>query len=113
MRYSAFLTQFVNEMSNSSFATFLPNKRILVCPTKRIGESNAENMTKAIKKKSEDMGSRPMFEWYMWINNMHDLVNILTDYGLYPMGKCFILSLTIFVYSYTSTLLNISHTICK
>ena len=72
-----------------------------------------KNMTKGIKKKSEDMGSRPMFEWYMWINNMHDLVNILTDYGLYPMGKCFILSLTIFVYSYTSTLLNISHTICK
>ena len=41
-------------------------------------------MTKGIKKKSEDMGSRPMFEWYIWIYNMHDLVKILTENGLYP-----------------------------
>ena len=42
-------------------------------------------MTKAIKKKSEDMGSRPMFEWYIWMNNMHDVVIVLTEYELYPI----------------------------
>ena len=31
------------------------------------------------------MGSKPMFEWYIWVNNMHDLVKILTEYGLYPI----------------------------
>jgi len=51
-------------------------------------------MTKVIKKKSEDMGSRPMFKWYIWINNMHDLVKNLTEYGLYPIinERCTILA---------------------
>jgi len=44
-----------------------------------------KHMTRGNKKKSADMGSMPMFEYHIWINNMRDLVRNLTNYGLYPI----------------------------
>jgi len=36
---------------------------------KELANQMQNNMTKRIKKKSDNMGSRPMFEWYIWVNN--------------------------------------------
>ena len=72
-------------MSNSyPFHYLMVTQGFLFVLQKEMASQMQKHTVKGTKKNSADMGSRPMFEYYIWINNMRDLVRNLTNYGLFP-----------------------------